>query len=452
MMARWLPVCVLLLLVTRSEGAPAADPADEKFLRQAGVPTEGPGLLAFLRRRTFTPDDEKRAAALVRRLGDESYERRQQASDALAALGPVAMPYLRRAVHDTDPEIRRRARACLEAVDSGREVVLAGAAVRLLAVRAPEGAPAVLLRFLPWAGDESVEEDVLLGLVALSPTGRPDPVLVAALADPVPLCRAAAALVVGRAGTAAQRAGVRPLLADSDPRVRLRAAQGLVAAGSKDGLPTLLDLLTSAPAEIAGRAEGLLADVAGAAAPRVVLGGDDRQRRACRDAWEKWWKAQGDKLDLAKLDADAVVFSPVRRASTVARQFLDALISGDLAVIRRTADVPFAVAGLKGLATLPDLEQFVQEVHERAAEGKISCRLRGSVAGEEFARTARDLPAGLPPWRELRVVYAQVFKGNKKEVDEGIYLLVRVRGGRVRVVGVGNGTSPEDQGEKKPRR
>jgi hypothetical protein len=129
--------------------------------------------------------------------------------------------------------------------------------------------------------------------------------------------------------------------------VRLRAAQGLLAARSKDALPALLDLLTIGPAEIAGRAEGLLAEVAGAAAPRVALAGDERQRRACRDAWENWWKAQGDKLDLAKLDTEAIVFNPVRRAETVARQFLDALIAGDQAAIRRTTDVPFVVVGLQ---------------------------------------------------------------------------------------------------------
>jgi HEAT repeat protein len=458
MMARWLPVCVLLVFVSRGEGAaPAADPGDEKLLREAGAATDGPGLLAFLRRRTFTPDDEKRAAALVRQLGDDSYERRQQASDALAALGPVAVPHLRRAANDADPEVRRRARACLEAADSGRDAHLAGAAVRLLAARAPEGAPAALLRFLPWAGDEAVEEDALLGLVALSATGLPDPALVAALTDPAPLCRAAAALVVGRAGTAAQRDGVRRLLADADSRVRLRAAQGMLAAGSKDGLPTLLDLLTAAPADIAGRVEDLLAEVAGAGAPRVALGADDRQRRACRDAWEKWYKAQGDHLDLAKLDAEAVVFSPVRRAASVARQFLDALVGGDQAAVRRTADVPFAVAGLKQMATAAELEQFAKEVHGRAVEGKISCRMRGSVPGEEFARTGRDpaQPGGVPdglPWRELRVVFAQVYKGNKKEMDESIYLLVRVRGGRVRVVGVGSGAPADDRVEKKLKR
>jgi HEAT repeat protein len=437
--------------------APAGDPGDEKLLREAGVTADGPGLLAFLRRHTFTAEDEKRAAALVRQLGDASYERRQQASEGLEALGPVAVPLVRRVVNDTDPEVRRRARACLETVDSGRAAALTGAAVRLLAVRAPEGAPAALLRFLPWAGDEAVEEDVLLALAALSPPGRPDPVLVAALADPAPLCRAAAALAVGRAGAEAQREAVRRLLADPDSRVRLRAAQGLLAARDRAGVPALLDLLTTGSGEVAGRAEGLLAEVAGTAAPRVALGTDDRERRACRDAWEGWWKAQGDKLDLAKLDADAVVFSPVRRAAAVARPFLEALIAGDGAAVGRTADVPFSVAGLKRFATTAELEQFTREVHERAVAGKLSCRMRGTIAGEEFARTAgkrpgEQLPEGLPPWRELHAVYASICKGDKKEADEGVFMLVRVRGGRVRVIAVGSGAPPEDLRDTRPTR
>jgi hypothetical protein len=450
MTARRLAVCVLLLFVARGEGAPVADLADEKLLKEAGVGVDGLGLLDFLRRRTFTAADEKRGAALVQQLGDESYERRQKASDGLIALGPLAVPHLRRALQDADPEVRRRARACLERVESGRDAALAGAAVRLLAVRAPDGASAALLRFLPWAGDEAVEEDAMLALAALSRPGRPEPTLVAALADPAPLCRAAAALVVGsRDGAAAPREAVRRLLADADSRVRLRAAQGLLAGRSKEGVPALLDLLTTGPAEVAGRAEGLLVEVAGAAAPRVALAGDERQRRVCRDAWEGWWKAQGDKLDLAKLDTEAIIFSSVRRAGTVARQFLDALLAGDGAAIRRTADVPFVVAGLKRMDTLAELEQFSREVHERAVEAKLSCRMRGSVAGEEFARTAGKDTEGLPPWRELVAVYAHVHKGDKKEVDEGIYVLVRLRGGRVRVVGVGSGMAP---GDSKPGR
>jgi hypothetical protein len=102
------------------------------------------------------------------------------------------------------------------------------------------------------------------------------------------------------------------------------------------------------------------------------------------------------------------------------------------------------VVGLQRFNAIAELEQFIRECHERAVADKLSCRLRGSVAGEEFARTAGKDAQGLPPWRELRAVYAHVHKENKKEVDEGIYVLLHLRGGRVRVVGVGSGMPPED--------
>src|SRR5437588_614184 len=63
--------------------------------------------------------------------------------------------------------------------------------------------------------------------------GKLDPALAAALDDREPARRAAAALVLGRYGTSEQRAAVRRLLTDREAKVRLRAAQGLLAA--RDG-------------------------------------------------------------------------------------------------------------------------------------------------------------------------------------------------------------------------
>jgi hypothetical protein len=207
---------------------------------------------------------------------------------------------------------------------------------------------------------------------------------------------------------------------------------------------------------VAGRAEDVLAVVAGEQAPRVRLGGGDKERRACRAAWEAWWKARHDRLDLARVDADAMTYSPTRRAAAVARQFLDALLGGDRASARRAVDLPFSVVGMKQMEKGEDLEQWVDEVHGRAVERKLTCRVRSCIPGEEYARTAGDLPGGAPGlehrWRDMCFVYAHVHAGGKAEADEGIYVLVRVSGGPVRVVGVGSGWSPGDKRDKAPRR
>src|SRR6185437_15174501 len=91
--------------------------------------------------------------------------------------------------------------------------------------------------------------------------GGPSPPLVAALRDPIPARRAAAGLVVGRWGGAKHRAGVRRLLRDGEAIVRLRTAQGLLAARDAEAVPPLLDLLAAAP-EWSQQAEDSLACLA----------------------------------------------------------------------------------------------------------------------------------------------------------------------------------------------
>src|SRR5262249_31009351 len=91
-------------------------------------------------------------------------------------------------------------------------------------------------------------------------------------------------------GDPAQRASARKRLADADPLVRLRAAQGLLGRGRKEGVPALIDLLRGTPLEVAWQAEELLHWAAADKAPEAVLSaGSEAARNRCRDAWRAWW-------------------------------------------------------------------------------------------------------------------------------------------------------------------
>jgi outer membrane protein assembly factor BamB len=52
-------------------------------------------------------------------------------------------------------------------------------------------------------------------------------------------------------------------------------------------------------------AEDLLCRLAADKAPGVGLGADDASRKKCRDAWLAWWKDNGARADLAKLDDES---------------------------------------------------------------------------------------------------------------------------------------------------
>ncbi len=60
------------------------------------------------------PADGNKLAALVQRLGDDSFEAREAAYGQLEKMGKVAQPALEEAVKSTDPEVKNRAKRLLE--------------------------------------------------------------------------------------------------------------------------------------------------------------------------------------------------------------------------------------------------------------------------------------------------------------------------------------------------
>ena len=276
---------------------------DRQFLEECKVATDGPGLLRFLRSGTLTDAGRRELARLIGQLGDPAFKTREKASRKISGNGRPALPLLRGAVKNTDPEVARRARFCIEEIERGPGPALPAAAVRLLVLRRPARSVETLLDYLPSADDEGVEEEILTALGILGVRDRKvDPLLEQGLKVSSPQRRAASAYVTGRFGAAAQRAIVRGLLADADSTVRLRAAQGLVAARDKAAVPVLVELLgdVHVPTAVSWQAEELLYRIAGDQGPGVSMGdGSAPVRKKCQAAWSRWWRDQAAKVDLA---------------------------------------------------------------------------------------------------------------------------------------------------------
>src|SRR5262245_57800323 len=145
--------------------------ADEQLLKEAKVSVDGAGLLTFFRQHTPATVEEKHIAELVRRLGAEEYQEREKATIELEDLGIAALPFLKPAARHPDPEVRRRVNDCLQTIERNLEPARIAAAARLVRVRKPEGAAAVLMRYLPYAEEETVEEEVL-GALLVAGTSR----------------------------------------------------------------------------------------------------------------------------------------------------------------------------------------------------------------------------------------------------------------------------------------
>jgi hypothetical protein len=304
----WLSV--LALVFASHCPARAAEPDSElaeaeKTLQEAGVATDGTGLLAFFRQRTPSAHDRARLADTVRRLGDHHYHVRARAQRDLLGAGRVVLHLLRPALGDVDPEIRFRARRILGQIESGNDVALATAACRVLAARKPDGATGALLAYLPLAAEETLEEAVRNALPAVGVrAGKADPALVAALSARHPVVRAAAAFAVGRAGPS-YRPVVRPLLKDADLAVRYQAAAALVQGGDRSAVETLIGLVGEEREDLAYGSEDLLYRLAGTKAPVIEGTSGAQGRRKSREAWQAWWKANGAQVDLAGLQGQS---------------------------------------------------------------------------------------------------------------------------------------------------
>jgi HEAT repeat protein len=266
---------------------------DEQLLVAAGLSADGPALLEFFHARARLDTDREKLLALARQLGDPDSKARDRAAAELIGRGPVAVPALRHAVNDlNNPAAAERARKCLEAVEGKNAAGLPAAAARVVAAKKPAGAAAALLAYLPFADDETVVQEVSAALATLAfPDGKPEPVLLKALDDPVPVRRAVAGAALCRKEPPGPPPAVRALLQDPKTVVRQRVALALLERQDLDAVSVLIDLLGELSSDQRRPVEDALQQLAGEWAPTPPLQGDDAvSRRIRRDAWAGWWR------------------------------------------------------------------------------------------------------------------------------------------------------------------
>src|SRR5262249_21909245 len=155
----------------------------------------------------------------------------------------------------------------------------------------------------PLADVHPGKDEIQGALTALAlQEGKADDALVRALEDKVSLRRAAAGTALCRAARGAAAPEARRLLQDPDPVVRLPVALALAEFKDREAFPVLIALLSELPAEQLWQAEETLRRLAGDQAPALALGTEQGSQRKCREAWETWWRDNGAKADLARLD------------------------------------------------------------------------------------------------------------------------------------------------------
>lgn len=362
---------VLALQACSSVRADEETDADERQLKAGGVGVDGPALLHFFRDRTLTEADNRRLKLLVQQLGNSSYAKRRQASLDLIARGRLAISFLQPALSDRDPEVSQRAEQCLLEIRRASDPGVVMAAARHLARHGPDGAVKALLDFLPYAEDEGIEEEVLTALAAKGLCDdRAVPVLKQALNDPASLRRGAAAFALGRMSDKDLQAAAVKLLDDGDARVRLRAAQGLLAGGNRRALPALIQLVGAEGGDAGWQAEQILYQIAGERPPPLPVGGSPEIRKKRQDAWHAWSLGDGATVDLTKIPREP----PLLGFTLIAH-----VDSNKVWECGRDGKVRATISGLNGpieVRPLPGNRVLITETHgrritERDWDGKI---------------------------------------------------------------------------------
>src|SRR5262245_51724742 len=129
--------------------AVAADDQDEAPVKAAGLPTDGPGLLEFVKQRSREVADKDELAPLLKDLASPDPKVAEKAAAALVARGPLAVAGLRRAVNDlADKAVAERARKALGNIEGRAGADLAAAVVRLIGGKKPDLAVEALLAYL----------------------------------------------------------------------------------------------------------------------------------------------------------------------------------------------------------------------------------------------------------------------------------------------------------------
>jgi HEAT repeat protein len=269
---------------------------------------EADGLLEEFRKRTLPEAERDKVLALIRKLGDDSFDEREKATTALSALGGKVAPLLRQALASPDLEIRKRAGRCLLAAEAAKDRLppLSPVSARLVALHKPAGAVEVLLAYLGSEDDDSTLQDVQTALAALAlRDGKADPSLVKSLEDTNGRRRAAAAVALASAGAGEQLPAIRKLLRDEDRHVRLETALALAGAAEKDAVPVLLALLAELPPPQSLRIEEYLCYIAGDKGPTTPVGTDEKERKRCSEAWAAWWQENEKTITLVAVNRQA---------------------------------------------------------------------------------------------------------------------------------------------------
>ena len=241
------------------------------------------------------PDAKAEVRRLLEEIRQSDEAHRERAQRQLSEMGPRAIPILRQALLEGQPEAKLGAllhlaaspnATCLDAVldclRAGEPRIRLGALSALGALaETPAGREGILTRIrglLPDPDPEVRRRSATVLARFDDPAALP--YFRQALGDAEAENRRQAAVVLGRMGDPEAAPLLRQALGDAHPRVRARAAQALGMLKAAPAVPELIGVLKDEDRDVRQEAAAALARIT-----RQAFGTDAGK-------WEDWWRAQ----------------------------------------------------------------------------------------------------------------------------------------------------------------
>ena len=292
-------------LVVASHVASAQDATPQvRRLADYGLTPTTESVSGYLTSLVPTPERRQQLEQLVAQLGDDEYDRREQASLLLTRQVAGVGEVLAQAIAGDDYEIRWRAKRILDETDRESRSLLA-AVLEVVHQRKLPGLAGQILAALPLCRDDALRASLQRALVA-SATPADAPLLREHLAAADPHARIAAITALAPlAGQDADPDALR-LLSDSDELVQAAAARVLADHGKREALAPLVKLLDSSVTSVRIEAARTLRAATGKHFGYTVY--DSAEKRAAALAqWKEWLAGDGASAPLVFPLRDAPV-------------------------------------------------------------------------------------------------------------------------------------------------
>jgi|GEM_PF-776452 len=268
--------------------------ADLMTLREESIATDAAGLEEWIKQRVLGEEELVRIDRLVIQLGDEEFQKREEASKTLTGYGPRARAALRKGVDHKDPEIRARSTDVLRVIEINHTPLIQAAALRVLGrlqKGKPPGSEITILDFLRPKENQVLLESAMEAMAFLASewTEPPQPIL-DALKKRAPADRYPLLLALLKSGKSFGVEIARQQASQSDPEARCWAAMALCFSGAD---PSYMGLLIDHMSYLDEPSFFLAEDIGyrmgepNSPEPAPVLSSSDRERRIA--AWKTWW-------------------------------------------------------------------------------------------------------------------------------------------------------------------